>query len=304
MHSEEIAILIPTHNRKEHLVQCLNMLLDQTILPKNIIIIDDGSTDGTTDILRSKFNFVEIIKGNGELWWTGAVNRGIEYVLKNLKTVKGVILLNDDVVILKDWFENFVKDIAVNKHSLIGCVNVNYKDKCTITWAGKKHNNKWLSLSTNNFVGENVSLISLSHRYINSFDLIGRGLFIPCEVFKKVGLFDEKHFKHRGDTELPLRARLNGFKLIVSFNTIIYNMPEETAKIDIKKRYGLRDFKYKFFDFRSSSFWKYRYYYTKIYSNNFIHHGVLFAFSMLCHLFNYVRRLKYLSIPGYLKDKK
>ena len=99
-----------------------------------------------------------------------------------------------------------------------------------------------------NYYYRGKDIKSVKKEYVNSFDLIGRGIYIPLSVFQKIGLFDEKRFKQCGDTELPLRARLAGYNLIVSFKAIVYDMPELTAAIDVKEYYTYKDFKNVFFE--------------------------------------------------------
>lgn len=283
-------IIIPTFNRKDLLKQTLQNLYTQSVRLGYIIIVNDGSTDGTTEMLEHDFPNVIHLMGDGNLWWTGAINKGIQYVLDNLSDVDGVILQNDDVLFDNDWVEKLMLDVDRNPNSLIGCVNVNSNDKETITWAGKNMNT-WFATSNYYYRGKNINSIK-NVQYINSFDLIGRGIYIPIEVFKKIGLFDYMHFKHCGDTELPLRARMAGFKLIVTFNAIVYDMPDQTAKIDIKAKYTLKDFKYKFFDFRSNAYWKYRFYYGKIFAKSKLQLYFFFINRMFLHLLSFFKRLR------------
>lgn len=76
-----ISIVIPVFNRKEYTRECLLSLKDQTDQRFKVIIVDDGSTDGTEDMLREEFPEVEVLKGSGSLFWTAGVNMGIRHAL-------------------------------------------------------------------------------------------------------------------------------------------------------------------------------------------------------------------------------
>ncbi|WP_439699168.1 glycosyltransferase family 2 protein [Mucilaginibacter sp. AW1-7] len=286
-----IAIVIPTFNRKHLLIQCLELLRTQTVKPELTIVVDDGSSDGTGEILSRDFPEVICLKGDGNLWWTGSVNLGIDYVLKSHPAIEAIILQNDDVNFKSDWIENLVTVAKENPKALIGSATVDVADGDTITYAGKT-THPWFAYSKYYHRGAKLSSLK-EDLLIESFDLIGRGIYIPVEVFQSTGLFDYEHFKHRGDTELPLRAKNAGYKLLVTSRAIVMEYTGTTASVDIKEKYSLNDIKSKFFDFRSSAYWKYRYYYGKILSkNNPVQHHFFFVCRMFIHLGGFVSRLR------------
>lgn len=286
----EYAIIIPTYNRKKLLSSFLEILSKQTVKNFITVVVNDGSTDGTTELLDEKYPEVIQLKGDGNLWWTGAINMGIKYVIDNHPTVKAVILQNDDVVVEANWVELLVSCAERNKGALIGCVAVDYENPSIITYGGKEVH-PWFAFSNVKNKGKNIS--SFSPDYVtDSFDLIGRGILIPLEAFNKLGLYDQKHFKHRGDTEFPLRAKKAGMKLLVTYGAVVKEMRGETSNIDIKKHYTLWDFRKKFFDFRSSAYWKYRYYYSKINSETPLQFLIFFSCEIVANLKTYFCRLK------------
>ena len=70
------------HNRKEYTHQCLLSIYKQTNKNFIVIVIDDGSTDGTGEMITNEFPEVILLKGDGNLWWTKAINLGIKHALK------------------------------------------------------------------------------------------------------------------------------------------------------------------------------------------------------------------------------
>lgn len=68
-----IHIIIPVHNRLNFTIDCLNSLKKQDIYNQfNLIVVDDGSTDGTSEYLKKNFPEVKILNGDGSLYWGGA----------------------------------------------------------------------------------------------------------------------------------------------------------------------------------------------------------------------------------------
>jgi GT2 family glycosyltransferase len=83
-----IAVLLTCHNRKDKTVQCITALYSQSGLGKFFIIevflVDDASTDGTAEAINSQFQEVNIIQGNGNLFW----NRGMHFAWQTAATTK------------------------------------------------------------------------------------------------------------------------------------------------------------------------------------------------------------------------
>ena len=70
-------LVIPVFNRLPFTRTCLQALRQQTHTGFKIIVVDDGSTDGTALVLAREFPEVEVLIGSGNLFWTAAVNLGI-----------------------------------------------------------------------------------------------------------------------------------------------------------------------------------------------------------------------------------
>jgi GT2 family glycosyltransferase len=69
-----VYIIIPVHNRKQITIACLENLNTCGDLQKyRVIVVDDGSKDGTAEAIREQYPMVEILTGDGNLWWMGAI---------------------------------------------------------------------------------------------------------------------------------------------------------------------------------------------------------------------------------------
>ena len=73
--SKSLFIVIPVHNRKHFTRDCLLSLRKQTFQNFTIIVIDDGSSDGTGEMIQKEFPEVVLLHGDGNLWWTGNKHR-------------------------------------------------------------------------------------------------------------------------------------------------------------------------------------------------------------------------------------
>ncbi len=104
---QPIHILIPVHNRKSVTLSCLQRLQQQGSLDRyHVVVIDDGSTDGTSAAIAQQYPDVNILSGDGNLWWTGAIVLGMKFAMA--QGAKYLIWLNDDTLPETNAIENLV----------------------------------------------------------------------------------------------------------------------------------------------------------------------------------------------------
>lgn len=299
-----VSIIIPVYNRLEITKKGLNYInnsinhFESSTMSDNttvkVVVVDDGSTDGTSEWIQENLPEFTVLNGDGSLWWTGAVNKGIQYCMENFENLAGVVLQNDDVILDETWIFDLIQAAANNPIALVGCATSIQEEKHLIYYGGRKLN-PWFAKETKlNF---KASRSQFEKGYVTpSFDLYGRGLYIPTEVFKKVGLFDQNSFKHRGDMDIPLRAKKAGYKLLVSYDAVVYEMPQLTYGLDVKKKITIREAYKLMTDFRSSNNLRFIYKYSKAATQNELQFFVFF----LGNLFYNVRGVSWRLLRNYI----
>ena len=217
----KLSIIIPVHNRREITRRCLFCLQKQTYSNFDIIVIDDGSTDGTSEMIKKDFPEIILLHGDGNLWWTGATNLGIKYALK--KGAELILTLNDDVLIKEDYIEKFIIAHKEQPHALIGSINLSQEEPPRLLSAGNISLNHW----TAKCIKRGQILRPYSNAFsglLSSYTLPGRGTFIPRAIFDAIGLFDEKHFPHyAADEDFSLRAKKTGFKVLIHTENPVFS---------------------------------------------------------------------------------
>jgi glycosyltransferase involved in cell wall biosynthesis len=88
-------VIIPVHNRRKVTLACLRQLEATEVLAwASVLVVDDGSTDGTAQAIRELFPGVTILPGDGTLWWGGAIHLGMDFAMRAGADV--LMWLNDD----------------------------------------------------------------------------------------------------------------------------------------------------------------------------------------------------------------
>ena len=248
----------------------------------DLIIVDDGSTDGSPEWINENYPDVTVVKTPGNLWWTGSANFGIQYAIDNRRDLLGIIMQNDDVVVEKDWLITMAEAIDKQPRAIIGCATTTLEQKNEIQFGGTI-SHPWFARTI--FKNKNKKRADFSKGHLeSSFYLSGRGLYILLSVFKEIGLFDDKNFKHRGDIDIPLRAKKAGYKLLVAYDPIVYELPQHTFGLDIKKKITTKELYHAMVDFRSSYSLGYIYHYSKIATNNALQFAVFFFCNFSFHM--------------------
>lgn len=216
------SVIIPNWNGKNLLKKCLISLKEQTLKDFEIIIVDNGSSDGSTEYIEKFFPKVHIIKLDKNYGFAKAVNIGI-------KKSKGefLVLVNNDTEADKNYLENLVK--TAKAHAEAGFVAP-----------------KMLSFYKRNIIdsaGDEVDVVGHSYNIGQGekdgekfnkggriFLATGGGSLFKREVFKKIGFFDEDYFAYMEDIDLCLRAQYVGFKGWYEPSAILFHIHKATSK--------------------------------------------------------------------------
>ncbi|MEJ5352683.1 MAG: glycosyltransferase family 2 protein [Melioribacteraceae bacterium] len=227
-----IYIIIPVHNRKEFTRNCLLSLRKQTYKEFKIVIIDDGSTDGTAEMLENEFPEVHVIKGDGNLWWTAATNLGVKYALEN--NADYILTLNNDTIATEEFLEKMIYWAKKTPNALLGAFAIDADTKKPV-YGGEIINWKW---ANSKFLLD-ILPKEQWHGLHEVTHFPGRGLLIPADVFRKIGLYNQKHFPHyAADYDFTLRACKEGYKIFCNYEAKIYIFPNCSSSEEIRNNFS------------------------------------------------------------------
>lgn len=241
-----IYTVIPVHNRKNFTRECLISLRLQTPEHK-VVIVDDGSTDGTKEMLQTEFPEVIVVEGDGNLFWTAAINLGIRHALE--LGADYIFTLNNDTIAAPDLLEKMLLWAERTPDALLGAFDIVAKTMKphyggeVVIWRWDKSRFLLDELKPDEQHGiHEVSLFP------------GRGLLIPRKVFDKIGFFEEKLLPHyMADYDFTHLARRNGFKIYCNYDAKVYTYPEESGNHLIQKSKTWRNYYNHLFSIRGGS---------------------------------------------------
>lgn len=207
-----IATLIACHNRKEITLFCLDALFNNS-LPKGysleVFLVDDGSTDGTDQAVRERYPHVNIIKGDGSLYWNGgmrvafaaAMGKGFDYYL----------WLNDDTLLYPTALNSLIATSGELQAKYGKCVIVvgstQDANDGQLSYGGVIRPNKWKTLFFKLVIPKDVP--------IECETMNGNCVLIPRAIAKVVGNLEKKFAHAMGDLDYGLRASYAGFPVWV-----------------------------------------------------------------------------------------
>lgn len=238
----KVFVLIPTRNRKELLLRCIDSLFKQKYKNIEIIIVDDGSTDGTIDILKEKN--VTILQGDGNLWWTGAMRKGVDHIMPISNKNDFILIQNDDTYMGPNYIEDLVSKSNSEKRSILGTP---LKDK----YSGE------LQYNSHRFINGLLRpvVIDSKNEILSTDTLSGRGVLIPIEVFYKIGNFSKVFPHYSADYDFFCRAKkyynLSIYTKVITYSTSIKTNLSKSIKS--KKFITLKEFYDLFFSRKSSN---------------------------------------------------
>lgn len=231
-----VTVVIPTWNGKHHLELCLPALMQQTYDDFEILVVDNGSQDGSVAWLRSDWPDVRMIALEENRGFVGGVNAGIVAAQGDL-----IALLNNDTEAEPTWLENLVA--GLERHPEAGMAASKLKlwdDRSRLHAAGDYYTR-----------GGRPGNRGFREKDDGRFD-DEEFVFAPCaaaalyrrEVFDRIGLFDRRFGSYLEDVDLAWRAQHAGWRCIFVPDAVVYHKVSATGGGPMASFYNGRNWLY------------------------------------------------------------
>ena len=216
---QEVTIIIPNYNGKSLLENCFRTLENQSYKDFKVLVVDNGSTDGSTDI-KSDVLDVEWIALNENLGFCGAVNLAVQ------KTgTPYVILLNNDTETDKYFVEWLLRGIKKSDHIFsCGAQMIDYKNHEILDNAGDLYTAMGWAVARGK--GRPCKDYETSKRV---FSCCAGAAIYRMDIMRKIGGLDEKHFAYLEDLDIGYRARIFGYQNWYAPKAKVYHVGSGTS---------------------------------------------------------------------------
>ncbi len=204
-----IYFAVPCFNQKDQVNKFLDSVSKQTYKNFKVVIVDDGSSDDTSELVKTMYPKTILLRGDGSLWWSGSTNLAVKRAIKDKANF--VLTVNTDVELDPNYLKNILESAKEHPNSLIGSM-VCYEDKPEKVWFfGGYYDQK-----TGQMLHREGSVRDFKVD-LEADWLTGMGVLIPIEVFNKIGLYDKVRYpQYFGDSDFSMRAKKAGYGLWVS----------------------------------------------------------------------------------------
>lgn len=225
----DVSIIIVNYNTKDLLHNCLKSIIQQTIdIDFEIIVSDNGSIDGSVEMLKNEFPHVILVENNANLGFGVANNRGLSFATGKyiFYLNSDTILLNNAVKIFYDYWENYEKKetIGVLGTMLLDkkeCFNTSYGNLPVAERELKYLKNCFLSSIYIKYIYSKFRPVNRINEYYGEVGYVmGADLFMKNDEFAR---FDERYFMFYEESDMQYRLQNKGKKsLIIKAPKIIH----------------------------------------------------------------------------------
>lgn len=209
--SPRVAVIILNWNGKEDTLECLASTSQLDYPNYEVVVVDNGSTDDSTDIISKQYPDITLLQTGANLGYAGGNNVGIRWAIQH--GADYVLILNNDTIVSTDLLSAFIDAVRfLPTGSVLGAKIFLYDDPVKIWFAGGRWNSVLNSLE---HIGHGHTDATEFNSLAEVDYITGCALFASTETFNKVGLLDERFFLTYEETDWCYRARASGHKCIV-----------------------------------------------------------------------------------------
>lgn len=216
MSSPLISVIIVNWNGREYLPACLDSLLEQSCTDFETIVVDNGSRDGSLELLRDSYPWARVVPLAGNTGFAGGNNAGLA-----VSRGKYIVTLNNDTRVERDWLAELIApaearaEVGMVASRICSWDEPDLIDSLGVAVCpdgmsrGSRRRSRYSTLSLDKF--EEILFPSAC------------AALYRREMIDRIGFFDDDFFAYCEDTDLGLRGRLAGWGAVLARDALVYH---------------------------------------------------------------------------------
>jgi GT2 family glycosyltransferase len=228
-------VVVPNWNGLDFLADCLNSLVAQSAHNFSITVVDNGSIDGSRELMQHQYPSIKVIMREKNYGFTGGTNPGIQDAIAC--GAEYVALLNNDAVADKNWLQFLIE--TADQDPQLGCVTSKILQVGTerkIDSTGDFYSSWGLPFPRGRDEIDQGQFDSADQRLV--FAGTGGASLFRTKMLHEIGLFDQDFFAYYEDVDLGFRGQLAGWKAAYEPRAIVrHRLHATSARIPNFTRY-------------------------------------------------------------------
>jgi GT2 family glycosyltransferase len=204
-----VYIIVLTHNHSQDTLAALDSLAAMTYPNCQLLVVDNHSTDGTLDLVKSAHPRVETLANEENVGFAAGVNIGISHAVQQDADL--VLLVNNDVIVSPDMLTRLVASIG--EGVAVAAPLIYYMDDPQRIWSAGFIKQPILLEARGGMRGKIDPGRWPASRSIDY--VLGCAMLIDCAALRQVGQFDERFFFYYEDLDFSLRVKKAGYDLVM-----------------------------------------------------------------------------------------
>jgi GT2 family glycosyltransferase len=241
----KVAVIVLNWNGREDTLRCLESLQAVEYPNWEVLVVDNGSEDGSLDAIRERHPEAMVIEAGRNLGFAGGNNLGIEAALR--RGAEFVLVLNNDTTVAPDLLRAFVRAAREHPDAGVFAAKIYFlKDPQRLWYAGAR----WNSMSAAfEHVGQGVLDTGADFEQVRDTDYAcGCAMLLRAPAVQAVGMLDERFFLLFEETDWCFRAREAGFRCLFVPGAKVWHRVSSSFG-------GGRSILYEYFLFRNRLLW-------------------------------------------------
>ncbi|MDO9565365.1 MAG: glycosyltransferase family 2 protein [Candidatus Desulfaltia sp.] len=209
----DLSVIVVSYNIADLLGNCLKSVLVPDNIAKEVFVVDNASSDGSSDFIKDKFPSVHLIANTENRGFASANNQ----MLPRCKG-KYIFFLNPDTEVMSDTFNEAISFIDANPRVGLAGTKIINPDG-TLQWS-----------VSYKYPGQKYTTNELSDLPGKIACVLGASMIARSEIIKKIGGFDEKFFLYGEDQDLCLRIRKLGYEIGYNDSAVVVHLGGRTER--------------------------------------------------------------------------